>query len=249
MAMFLFDTHLHIDLYQDYQKIIDEIEINSIYTIFVTNAPSVFKKACEITRASKYIKPALGFHPGLVKQRFNEIGLFSELINETKYIGEIGLDYSKVTDSDKDIQRRAFKKILQLCSSNPRKVLTIHSRRAIEDVLDLLGKNFPGITILHWFSGSASALKKALDYGCYFSVNFAMLSSESGQRIVAEIPLDKLFLESDGPFVTIDNRPIRPLDNSLTLKKVAEVKRISLEKAQTVVWENSKQLIETKLGK
>lgn len=240
--MFLFDTHLHLDLYQDYQKIIEEIENNSIYTISMTNTPSVFKKACEIVKGCKFIKTALGFHPELAKQRYHEIESFAEFINETKYIGEIGLDFSNATNDEKIAQKRILEKILFLCTNHPNKILSIHSRKAIEDILVLLGSKFPGNIIFHWFSGSLKSLKQAINSGFYFSINIPMVSSISGRRIVEEIPLHSLLLESDGPFVMIDGRPVRPLDNKLVIEKIAKVKNLDVEEASYVLADNFRKL-------
>ena len=240
--MFLFDTHLHLDLYQDYQKIIEEIENNSIYTISMTNTPSVFKKACEITQGCKFIKTALGFHPELAKQRCHEIENFAEFISETKYIGEVGLDFSNATNEEKIAQKKIFENILFLCANHPKKILSIHSRKAVEDILVLLGSKFPGIIIFHWFSGSLNSLKQAIHNGFYFSINIPMLSSNSGRRIVEEIPLHSLLLESDGPFVTLNNRPVRPLDNKLVIERIAQIKKIDFEEAERVIADNFKKL-------
>lgn len=240
--MFLFDTHLHLDLYQDYHKIIEEIENNSIYTISVTNAPSVFKKTCEITQGCKFIKTALGFHPELAKQRYHEIESFAEFISETKYIGEVGLDFSNATNEEKTAQKKIFERILSLCIKHPRKILSIHSRKAVEDILGLLGSKFPGIIIFHWFSGSLNSLKQAIQRGFYFSINIPMLSSISGRRIVEEIPLHRLLLESDGPFVTIDGRPVRPLDNRLVIEKIAKVKNLDIEETDHILTDNFRKL-------
>jgi len=240
--MFLFDTHLHIDLYKDYQKIIEEIENNSIYTISMTNAPSVFRKACQIVRGCKYIKTALGFHPELVKQRYYEIESFSEFIHETTYIGEVGLDFSNANDEERTMQKKAFERILLLCRKNPKKVLSIHSRKAVADVLSLLGNNFPGIVILHWFSGNMNLLKQAIQQGCYFSINIAMLSTMSSRQIVGEIPIDKLLLESDGPFVTINNNLVRPLDIKIVVERIAKIKNLDLEATSRIIEENFRKL-------
>lgn len=240
--MFLFDTHLHLDLYKDYQGIIEEIETNSIYTISVTNVPSVFKKACEIAKSCKFIKTALGFHPGLTKQRCHEIERFGELISETKYIGEVGLDFYNATEEDKITQKKIFEKILTLCVNHPRKVLSIHSRKSIEDVLVLLGDDFPGTVILHWFSGNLSSLERAIRRGFYFSINIPMVTSITGQRIIDEIPLSNLLLESDGPFVTVNNRPVRPLDNKLVIEKISRIKKIDIKEVDNIIANNFQKL-------
>ena len=122
------DTHFHLDLWEDPKSILDEIEQNKIYTIAVTNAPSVFFHTLNLTAKSEFIRPALGFHPELVFKRKNELPIFMENISKTRYIGEIGLDYGHQSEEDKKEQRRVFEKIIDVSSNYSDKVLTIHSR-------------------------------------------------------------------------------------------------------------------------
>jgi len=83
------DTHFHLDLMPNPIEIVKQIEKSEVYTIAVTNSPEVFFYTENITKVTRYIRPALGLHPELVGQRFKEIKKFIELIKRTKYIGEI----------------------------------------------------------------------------------------------------------------------------------------------------------------
>ena len=62
----LVDAHCHIDLYQSPQAIVEQAEAQHIYTIAVTNAPSVFSHNAGLTAGSKYVRPTLGLRPELV---------------------------------------------------------------------------------------------------------------------------------------------------------------------------------------
>ena len=73
MNNFKFDTHLHLDLFRDRNKIIKEIENNKSYTIAVTNLPILYEKYVKIYGDLKYIKFALGFHPELVYEYSNQL--------------------------------------------------------------------------------------------------------------------------------------------------------------------------------
>lgn len=210
--MRLVDTHCHIDLYPDFEMVIEEIEKTGIATIAVTNIPSVFHKCVDIAGKSKFIKVALGLHPELVVQRHREIDLMLELMSETRFIGEVGLDFVTKDQSERTLQCQTFEKIITKCALYGDKILTIHSRRAGNEVVDLIGPNFPGKIILHWYSGTQKVLEKALTYGFYFSVNPSMFRSESGRKIIALLPQDRILTESDGPFVSISDKPIRPAD-------------------------------------
>src|SRR3546814_5125598 len=56
--------------------------------------------------------------------------------------------------------------------------------------------------VLHWFTGSKADVRRAVDRGCYFSVNEGMLASATGLRVMREIPIDRVLTETDGPFLT-----------------------------------------------
>jgi TatD DNase family protein len=216
------DTHFHLDLWPQ-ALIVDTIEKHCIYTIAVTNTPSVFHYTQKITAKSKYIRAALGLHPQLATERQSELALFSELLSTTRYIGEIGLDDR--SSSDFGIQKKVFKAIVNSCADAGDKILTVHSRRADKEVIDIIGQKFPGKVILHWFSGSTSVLTQAIEAGCYFSINYAMVNSASGKKLIQSIPMDRLLTESDGPFIEASGKPCNPLCISLIVKTLASVRR------------------------
>lgn len=208
--MILHDTHYHLDLGQNPEDMVLQIETAKIYTIAVTNAPSVFFYTKKITENSKYIRAALGLHPELAVQRKNEITQFIELVTETKYIGEIGLDNQNKTAEDYSIQKQLFQKILVACADKKDKILTVHSRKASTDVISMIGKDFPGKVILHWYSGGKKDLEIALQNGFYFSINYPMTISESGRRIIERIPFERILIETDGPFTSLGKAVFNP---------------------------------------
>jgi len=236
--MSLIDTHCHIDLYPDYQKIINLVEANQVYTIAVTTAPSVYRKSSSLTKNSKFLRTALGFHPELVAQRSHEIELFIELASDTKYIGEIGLDFVTSNEEYRSIQKKVFEQIVTHCAFAKHKILTIHSRRAAMEVVDIISDHYPNCVILHWFSGSKKALQKGLKYGFYFSINSAMLLSNSGLKIIREIPMDRILTESDGPFVNIQGRIANPLDMQMVVSRLATLHQKSYREMEDIIFAN-----------
>ena len=120
------------------------------------------------------------------------------MLNETRFIGEIGLDYTRKSKEDITKQTEVFEKILEWCSGND-KILSVHSRSASKKVVDMLN-GFDGTVILHWYSGGITDLRRAIAQGCYFSINHQMLQSTNGKNIVGNIPVDRILLESDAPF-------------------------------------------------
>ncbi len=219
--MRLIDTHCHVDLYSDYEAVLAESEHAGIYTIAMTNTPSVFRRCADMTRGTRFVRAALGLHPELAAARERELLLLDELLPATRYIGEIGLDYVTEDTEDRAAQRRVFNAILSRCAISGDKVLSIHSRRAAADVTAMIGTSYPGTVILHWFSGPGAVLDRAVMQGCYFSVNPAMLNSVAGRRILSAIPSERILTETDGPFVLVRGHPARPTDIAQVIAQIA----------------------------
>ena len=198
MFDFYMDAHMHFDLYDDRNEILRYVTQKESYTIAVTNLPQLFEKYKHQYVENKYFQLALGFHPELVYQYSNQQILFKELLSETRFIGEIGLDYTKKSKEDVLKQTEVFEKILEWCSGN-NKILSVHSRSASKKVVDMLD-GFDGTVILHWYSGGITDLRRAIAQGCYFSINHQMLQSTNGKKIVGNIPVDRILIESDAPF-------------------------------------------------
>jgi len=199
----LLDTHCHVDLYPDPVALVREIERRRVYTIAVTNTPSVFLRLCEIVGGARYVRTALGLHPELAVSRHRELPQFAILLPRTRYVGEVGLDYQTAVEAQRATQRRVLTTIIEQCDAAGGKVVTVHSRRAADDVVDAFGERFRGTYILHWYSGGVRALRRAVANGAYFSVNPAMVRSERGRSLIAEVPRERIVTETDGPFVTV----------------------------------------------
>src|SRR5690606_21137861 len=121
----LFDTHFHLDLWDKPEEFAQIIENKKIYTIAVTNLPRVFLNTKKICDGYKYIRPALGYHPELVFKYNNQLDLFYDLLDTTRYIGEIGLDNQMKSKEDFNVQKQIFEKIVSFCASKRDKILTI----------------------------------------------------------------------------------------------------------------------------
>ncbi len=239
----LVDTHCHLDLYPNYAEVIAAVERDEIYTVAVTNTPSVFRACQRLTQSTRFIRTAVGLHPELVMQRFHELPLLMELLVETRYVGEIGLDFVTRDEADRTRQRHVFYAILDQCASLGGKILTIHSRRAATEVVDMIGNDYPGKVILHWFSGSIGELRTAITNGYYFSVNPAMIKSSKGRALITEIPQDRLLTETDGPFVEVDGQPCRPHDVALVTKYLATAWSVVPQAASDILYQNFRHLL------
>lgn len=157
------------------------------------------------------------------------------LIKRTRYVGEIGLDYTSSDASVRAKQRAAFAEILNLCSEAGDKILTVHSRRAADDVISAIGDKFRCGVILHWFNGTAKELDRAVSYGFYFSVGPAMVASGSGKALVARVPKDRVLTETDGPFVKVAGLPADPSSIPHVLRALASLWQFDYQEAVATV--------------
>lgn len=157
------------------------------------------------------IRVGLGAHPwyisdGRVTQK--DIELLLELMGETPYLGEIGLDFSSryCVDGLQDLQVKAFTKICaraaELSRNDQPRVLSMHTVRSVNAVLDILeqtGAAQECVPIIHWFSGSSEELQRAIKLGCWFSVGEMSLKTKRGREYAKVYPQDKLLTETDLP--------------------------------------------------
>ena len=196
----LYDTHFHLDLQKDKQSAIDEIVRNQIYTIAVTNLPDLYQREVALYE-QQYIRVALGFHPELIHDYSHQIKLFWELLPRARYIGEVGLDFTDKAYSTEQLS--FFSELVDRCRGE-NKILSIHSRKAVTEVLDIIGDNFKFKPILHWFTGSIKELEIACQRGFYFSINSNMVQTKKFQQMIGIIPKDKILIETDSPFCSKD---------------------------------------------
>lgn len=239
-----FDMHFHLDLFSNADQVVKDIEESGIYTIAVTNTPSVFCNTYKLCENKKFVRPALGMHPELVSKRFGELDLMTKMINKTRYIGEVGLDYSNVTQEEKIFQRKIFQKILEICAQEKNKVLSVHTRKSAEDAIDMIGSNYPGKIILHWYSDNIKVLERAVIGGMYFSINHAMTVSNNGKKIINNIPCERIITESDGPFIQLANKPFLPMNIPVIVEKISQIKSISTDAINGSLYENVKKILQ-----
>lgn len=238
----IIDTHCHIDLYPNPRHVLqDSVEAN-ITVLAMTNLPSHFEMGYAHFQSLKKIRLALGMHPLMADSHKKEFDIFLKNINKTSYIGEIGLDFSKEGISTKDIQLDTFSKILSVVSRQ-KKILSIHSRKAEKEVLDLLIKNNIKSAIFHWYSGGLNLIDNIAEAGYFFSINPAMIKSASGKKIISKIPKQLILTETDGPFIIENNSPIRPGQLQKVFSFLAKEWLLSEEDVIKVINYNFKNLV------
>ena len=243
----MIDFHCHLDLYPNPHEVAKRCEEKGLYVLSVTTTPSAWKVTSALERGR--IRTALGLHPQLAHERISELDLFDQLIGGTRYVGEIGLDGAPEFRKSWDKQLTVFDHVLSTCTNAGGRVLSIHSRRAADAVLDRLASyTDAGIPVLHWFTGSPAELDRADRLGCWFSVGPAMLRSARGRELASRMPRDRVLTESDGPFAQLDRRPLFPWDVAATLAALSEIWHADEDAVRATLLNNLESLIRQAFG-
>lgn len=143
----------------------------------------------------------IGCHPGFSSEVANfPARRFTEAIQRSPLVGEVGLDARAKTP--KRDQRRVFEQILEIVADSPR-LVSIHSVGASTEVLDAVQATPQKAAILHWWRGSPKETSRAIELGCYFSLNGAELRRP---KVLSLLPRERILTETDYPFTERSDR-------------------------------------------
>lgn len=229
--MMIVDSHCHLDfkvLSDDLEGVIERARRNGVDVMqTICTKISEFERIYSISHANKNIFCSIGNHPlnlieeGLVKAQ--EILLYT---NRHKLIGigETGLDYYYSKDNKK-VQKESFIEHI-IASQESLLPIIVHTRKADKDTVDILKeymvkKKFSGV--IHCFTASNWLAKECLDMGLYISFSgiITFKNSKDIQQILKEIPMGRILIETDSPYLA--PVPMRGRDNEPSyLKYTAE---------------------------
>ena len=205
-----FDAHVHANLMDSPLNVArssNEAELG-LFACGVT-PHDYLELAPQLTQDN--IRVGLGAHPWYISDERvtqKDIELLLELMEQTSYLGEIGLDFSSryCVDGLQELQVKAFTQICaraaKLSRNGQPRVLSMHTVRSVDAVLDILeqtGAAQACVPIIHWFSGSSDELQRAIKLGCWFSVGEMSLKTKRGREYAKVYPKDKLLTETDLP--------------------------------------------------
>jgi TatD DNase family protein len=220
----LIDYHCHLDLYPDYEAQFSQVATQRIVTLAVTTTPQAWPRNKELAAKIPSVRVALGLHPQLVGQHNNEMALFERYLSETRYVGEVGLDAGPKFYRTYDRQKAVFESVVRLCAEAGGKILSVHAVRSVRDVLEFVERHLAGTSnrvVLHWFSGSVAEARRAVELGCYFSIN-RMMFEKRDTALLNSLPRQRLLTETDGPFTQIEGRVAVPADVRSTVAALSE---------------------------
>lgn len=240
------DAHCHLDLFPDFEAVARASLDAKTAVLTMTTTPRAWFKNQELARQFDLVEVALGLHPQLVDTHFNDLPLWIKLLEQTQFVGEVGLDASPKHYSSFEKQKKVFETILRCCVTQGNKVLSVHSVRAGKTVLDMIEAHLQPSdckVILHWFTGSRSEALRAVALGCYFSINQQMLQTRHHSDMIRAIPEDRILTESDGPFTISSGSPCGPASMRSAIAELAIVLGVTAEELRMRVCSNFKVLL------
>lgn len=190
---------------------------------------------------------AVGFHPHESKRmKDKELLLLEKMAAHPKNvaIGEIGLDYY-YNHSSPEEQGKAFKKQIDLANKHNLPIV-IHDRDAHQETMAVLTKQAQGKkVVLHCFSGDLPMAEWCVEQGFYFGIGGVVTFKNASllARVVKEIPLQNILLETDSPFLTphpFRGKPNEPKYIPFIAQKIAQLKEITVEEVARVTTENAR---------
>ena len=237
------DSHCHLDfsnLYDQLDNVIKRAELNQIkYFLTICTTLKSFEKIKIITNKYKNVYGTFGIHPHESKDftHVNESFILKTQSQNKKIIGigETGLDFF-YNFSDKDIQKKSFIEHINAASKLNIPVI-VHTRNAEKETYEILkseNKNSDLKILMHCFTGTREFAKKLLDINCYISVSGIVTFKNSSDlaETVNTIPLDRLIVETDSPYLA--PMPLRGKSNEPsyivhTIEKLSKIKKTTKE--------------------
>ena len=253
MKPMIFESHAHYDSQkydEDRDEVLSAMPEHNVGTI--VNSAADWESVTEVVELAErypFIYAAVGLHPdevgALNEERF---AFLKEQCQKEKVVavGEIGLDYYWDNESH-DVQKKWFIRQLNLARELDLPVV-IHSRDAAADTLEVMKEHAQGLRgVIHCFSYSKELANEYIKMGFYIGVGGVVTfkNSKKLKEIVTEIPLERILLETDSPYLA--PTPFRGKRNSSAYisyiaQEIAELKGISYEEVLAQTEKNGKEL-------
>ena len=253
-----FDSHMHLDD-EKFDSDREEV-IKKIYSAGVTKCICIgtnvvtTKKSILIANNNKFIYASAGLHPEDIPQNEDELWKNIEQIKnlaiENKKvvaIGEIGLDYYWKQDN-KELQKKAFIKQIEIANELNLPV-SIHTRDSIDDTIAIIRKiRIKKAGVLHCCPFNQELVRHGLEANLYiaFGGTCTFKNSKNAENIVKMVPIEKLLIETDSPYLAPE--PVRGTRNDSSnlkyiVQKIAEFKNLEPEYIAKQTYKNAEKLV------
>ena len=244
----LIDAHSHVDRYglvdeHALPSALAEIAQHRILTISNSMDLPSYRRNLEISERCDLVLPIFGVHPWNAAENVDRLKDLNEAIESSPMIGEVGLDYYFEDPATYPAQRRVFEYLSAAKEQN--KIVSLHTKGAEREVLEVLDRYDPQRVIVHWYSGPVDILSELVAMGAYFTVGIEVLYSEHIRAIAQEVPLNRLLTETDNPggpagFI---GRPGTPVLLQDVVRGIAQARKTAPEAIIQAVQANLMELI------
>jgi TatD DNase family protein len=198
---------------------------------------SLDEAAKALDRCEPYIAWGVGCHPrNLNAQKTFDLDRFRNLVERAAIVGEIGLDTGSRVPIE--LQLKTFKEALSVAASLPR-LVSIHSFRATQLVLDELRRQPVAFPVLHWWTGTADETQEAVNLGCYFSIHSAVARHS---KFRTRVPPERLLIESDHGYN--DPPAAIPCRIEWVEHLVGQQLRLGVNDVRRLVWRNLARIVQ-----
>ena len=198
-----YDSHVHLSdpsYGNDLNYIISGMEKIKLKACCVSMNTDDAKETLRIAKSTEMVFPFIGIHPECAD---DNLELMVDMIHQNNKsisgVGEIGLDPTFVnSDSDSKRQVHVFETLLSLAEKY-QKPISIHSRKSLDNVLQIMTSFDTKYALLHWFDGSKKQLQKAMDMDFFVSYGPVMIYANDKQTLLSKTLESKSLVETDGP--------------------------------------------------
>ena len=245
----LVDTHAHIcdpGFDKDRDEVLERARRAGVEAIIAVGENLAdARKNLELAKRYPMLKPAAGLYPTHLD--LNQAHEMADFIRQNRShlaaIGEVGLDYWIVKEApDRELQEEILKLFIEL-SKELNLPLNIHSRSAGRHAIALLLENRAVRVQMHAFDGKAGAALPAIEAGYFFSIPPSVTRSRQKQKLVKQLPLTCLLIETDSPVLgPSPNERNEPANLSLSIKAIAELKDVAEAEVIAAVSDNTERL-------
>ena len=253
MKEYLIDTHAHIDMLE--APIESTLQLMKDFGVKKAVIPSVevssMEKVIAAAEADENIYAMIGIYPSEAKTYTQEVeDRMIELAknHKVKAVGEIGLDYYW-DKSFVDLQKEVYVKQI-LLANKLNLPIVIHDREAHKDAYDLLLEyNQSSKALFHCFSGSVEFMRECVKKGWYIALGGVVTFKNAVKMkdVAREIPLDKLVLETDSPYLTpvpFRGKPNTPAYVRYVAEEIANLRQIPLNELIDIKTNNAERFFE-----
>lgn len=251
----IIDTHCHLDydrLSEDLDEVVGRAEHAGVERMISIGCDlKTSRAAVELTGRFESVYATVGLHPCYVES-FEE-GVFEEfegIIESNEKIvavGECGLDFYKgdVSDEGRKLQREVFEAQIDL-ARRMNLPLVIHNRQADEDCFEILNEAEAERVVFHCYGSDLDFARKIWDKGWITSFTGIVTypNARDLQEVAKEVPMDLFMVETDAPFLAPQSKRGQrnePAYVAEVIKKISELKELSMEEVVRVSTENAKR--------